>query len=72
MGVSVPLAWNELDKLSGSAQWTISAIPSRLGVGNDPWSDYAPQAIGRAMATFGFKQAEEKYACSVKHSFTFR
>lgn len=60
MGVSVPLAWDELDNISGSAQWSIGTIHSRLDVGNGPWSDYAPQAVGRAMATFGFKPAKAR------------
>lgn len=55
LGVSVPVAWDELEQLTGGAQWTISNIHARLDAGNDPWSDYAPQALGRAMAAIGFE-----------------
>ncbi|VFR31453.1 ATP-dependent DNA ligase clustered with Ku protein, LigD [plant metagenome] len=53
LGVSVPIRWDELDSLESSAQWTIADIAARLEVGNAPWSDYAPQAIGRAMKAMG-------------------
>lgn len=53
LGVSVPIGWDELDSLESSAQWTIADIGERLDVGNAPWSDYAPQAIGRAMKAMG-------------------
>lgn len=53
LGVSVPIGWDELDSLESSAQWTIADIAARLEVGNAPWSDYAPQAIGRAMKAMG-------------------
>ncbi|NGT16355.1 DNA ligase D [Achromobacter insolitus] len=55
LGVSVPVRWTELDGLKGSAQWTIANIHTRLDVGNDPWDDYAPQAIGKAMKQLGVK-----------------
>ncbi len=29
-------------------------VDRRLDTGNDPWQDYAPQAIGRAMKRLGF------------------
>lgn len=56
MGVSVPLAWDELDGLKRSDQWTIANIHDRLDVGNAPWDDYTPQTLGRAMKTLGFEQ----------------
>jgi len=55
LGVSVPVAWEELDKLTGGAHWTIRDIHGRLDVGNAPWADYAPQSLGRAMAAMEFK-----------------
>lgn len=55
LGVSVPVGWDELAKLSGGAHWTIATIHTRLDAGNAPWSDYAPQAVGRAMQALGFK-----------------
>ncbi|RII99262.1 DNA ligase D [Achromobacter sp. K91] len=55
LGVSVPVRWDELDGLKGSAQWTIANIHARLDAGNEPWDDYAPQAIGRAMKQLGIE-----------------
>ncbi|MNT52173.1 putative ATP-dependent DNA ligase YkoU [compost metagenome] len=55
LGVSVPVAWDELDKIKGGAHWTISDIHARLDTGNTPWDDYAPQAAGRAMAAMDFE-----------------
>lgn len=55
LGVSVPVAWEELAKLSGGAHWTIANIHSRLDAGNTPWQGYAPQAIGPAMAAMDYK-----------------
>lgn len=54
LGVSVPVAWDELADLKSSAHWTISNIHTRLDAGNAPWDDYAPQAVGRAMAAMEF------------------
>ncbi|HEY9271480.1 DNA ligase D [Achromobacter sp.] len=53
LGVSVPVRWDELDGLKGSTHWTIANIHTRLDAGNEPWDDYAPQAIGRAMKQLG-------------------
>jgi bifunctional non-homologous end joining protein LigD len=55
LGVSVPVAWEELAKLSGGAHWTIANIHARLDAGNTPWEGYAPQAVGRAMAAIDFR-----------------
>ncbi len=55
MGVSVPLAWEELDAVRASNQWTIANIHERLDVGDTPWDDYAPQAIAGAMRAMDFK-----------------
>lgn len=39
--VSVPIAWEELDEISGSAMWTIQTLPQRLvQQQSDPWNDY--------------------------------
>jgi len=54
LGVSVPVAWDELADLKSSAHWTISNIHTRLDAGNAPWDGYAPQAVGRAMAAMEF------------------
>jgi bifunctional non-homologous end joining protein LigD len=42
LGVSVPVAWDELVELRGGDQWTIRTLPQRLAdlAGHDPWADY--------------------------------
>jgi DNA ligase D len=54
LGISVPVGWDELGQLKRGAQWTLADVDRRLDTGNDPWQDYAPQAIGRAMKRLGF------------------
>ena len=55
MGVSVPLSWDELGDVPASDKWTIATIHTRLDVGDSPWDDYQPQALGAAMKAMGFK-----------------
>lgn len=50
----MPLAWEELDAVRASNQWTIANIHERLDVGDSPWDDYAPQAIAGAMKAMDF------------------
>lgn len=59
LGVSVPIAWLELDALSGSAHWTVANIASRLPTGNSPWDDYdrSAQTLSGAMKTLGFARS---------------
>jgi bifunctional non-homologous end joining protein LigD len=40
LGVSVPVAWDELASLTGGAHWTATTIPERLSTGNLPWQGY--------------------------------
>ncbi|MDC0716595.1 DNA ligase D [Nannocystis bainbridge] len=41
LGVSVPLAWTELDKLTAGDQWNIFNVPARLdALRKDPWAGY--------------------------------
>ena len=40
LGVSVPVAWDELAGLTGAAQWTVGNIEERLRVGNGVWEGY--------------------------------
>ena len=52
MGVSVPLAWNEVEQTTGGAQWTVTNLHERLdALRTDPWADYANtrQRITREM-----------------------
>ncbi|MCP2513350.1 DNA ligase D [Achromobacter mucicolens] len=55
LGVSVPVKWDELDKLTGGAHWTIQDIHARLDAGNTPWDDYAPQSLAPAMSAMEFE-----------------
>jgi bifunctional non-homologous end joining protein LigD len=56
LGVSVPIAWHELDALESAAQWTVTNAASRLAIGNSPWDAYAKssQGLGPAMAALGY------------------
>ncbi|WP_426086601.1 DNA ligase D [Janthinobacterium sp. PSPC1-1] len=56
LGISVPLAWEELDKLKAGDQWNVGNVHSRLDVGNAPWAGYARSARGidKAMQKLGF------------------
>lgn len=57
LGISVPVAWNELGALSGGAHWNLTNIAPRLAVGNSPWDDYAGarRSLGAPMKKLGFK-----------------
>jgi bifunctional non-homologous end joining protein LigD len=57
LGVSVPVAWEEVEKLHASDQWTVANIHTRLDQGNTPWSDYdkSAQNLTAAMKLLGFK-----------------
>ena len=50
LGISVPVAWEELDKLAGGDHWTVGTVHTRLDVGNTPWDGYAKAAKGLAPA----------------------
>jgi bifunctional non-homologous end joining protein LigD len=50
LGISVPVAWEELDKLEGGDHWTVDTVHTRLDVGNAPWDGYAKAAKGLAPA----------------------
>ena len=51
LGVSVPVAWDELAGLTGAAQWTVRNIGERLRVGNGLWEEYAGAAQALTAAT---------------------
>lgn len=52
LGVSIPVAWEELEALTSAAHWTVANVEARLDAleAADPWADYAGtrQAITRA------------------------
>ena len=56
LSVSVPVAWQEIEALHSSAQWTVRNIASRLDQGNTPWEEYekSVQDVTTAMKLLGF------------------
>jgi bifunctional non-homologous end joining protein LigD len=61
LGVSVPVAWDELPGLIGGAHWTARTLGGRLATGNQPWDDYASSAKGltAAMKQLDFKPSAQ-------------
>src|SRR5690606_26998206 len=61
MGVSVPIRWAEVEKISSSAHWHIRNIHERLHTGNEPWDDYATSArtLANAMKSLGYKAPDK-------------
>lgn len=60
--VSVPLGWDEIDRLSGSTDWTVAEVPRRVlasppGRATDPWARYrklkqkVPASLVRKLAS---------------------
>ncbi|SEB21341.1 DNA ligase D [Variovorax sp. YR216] len=56
LGVSVPVAWDELPGLTSASQWTVRTIGRRLPAGNTPWDGMAKsaKALGPAMKKLGY------------------
>jgi bifunctional non-homologous end joining protein LigD len=50
MGVSVPVAWKELEALTGGAHWTVRSVEQRLRIGNKPWQGYEAAAVSLTSA----------------------
>ena len=57
LGVSVPIAWSELAKVTSGAHWNVRNIYARLDKGNVAWSGYnkSAGALTGAMRTLGFR-----------------
>lgn len=57
MGVSVPVAWEELDALTSAAHWDARNIGERLATGNSPWEAYEKSRapLSAAMKAMAFK-----------------
>lgn len=58
LGVSMPVAWDDLPKLKSGAHWTVATAREHLSFETtDPWADYwkTKQALGAAMKVLGFK-----------------
>ncbi len=59
LGVSMPIAWDELDEVGSGAQWTIADARARLSLQKaDPWADYwtCRQGLGKAIKLIGTTQ----------------
>ncbi len=56
LGVSVPVAWDELPALESASQWDVRNIGRRLPAGNSPWEGMArsAKALGPAMKKLGY------------------
>ena len=56
LGVSVPLAWEELPDLRSGSHWTVENVQGRLAVGNAPWAtlDARRTSLGAAFRTLGY------------------
>jgi bifunctional non-homologous end joining protein LigD len=56
MGVSMPVAWDELDKLKSGAHWGIATAREHLSFeASDPWAEYGAtkQTLGAASKMLG-------------------
>jgi bifunctional non-homologous end joining protein LigD len=65
LGVSMPVAWEQLMALKGGAQWTIATAREYLSFEQkDPWADYwtAAQTLGEGMKTLGYKPSARRNA----------
>jgi bifunctional non-homologous end joining protein LigD len=65
LGVSMPVAWEQLTALKGGAQWTVQTAREYLSFEpRDPWAGYwtTAQTIERGMKTLGMKAAAVKNA----------
>ncbi|RZI90416.1 MAG: ATP-dependent DNA ligase, partial [Variovorax sp.] len=56
LGVSVPIAWDEVVRVDSGAHWKLANIHSRLDQGNTPWEKFAASAGSprQAMEALGF------------------
>lgn len=50
MGVSVPVSWEELGRVTGGAHWNVQSVGGRLRTGNGPWRDYGGAAVSLSAA----------------------
>lgn len=58
LGVSMPVAWDDLPKIKSGAQWTIKTAREHLSFQtSDPWADYwtKKQTVKAAMKKLGLK-----------------
>ena len=59
LGISVPIAWEELPSIKGGDHWNIHTVHARLDKGNEPWAAYAKSArsLTAAMKKLGLTPA---------------
>ena len=57
LGISVPVAWDELEGLTSGDQWNVKNAHTRLDHGNEPWAGYAKAAksLTAAMKKMDYK-----------------
>jgi bifunctional non-homologous end joining protein LigD len=58
LGVSMPLAWDQLPELKSGAQWTVATAREYLSFArDDPWADYwkCRQTLTKAMKALGLE-----------------
>jgi bifunctional non-homologous end joining protein LigD len=63
LGVSMPVAWEQLMALKGAAQWTVLTAREYLSFeANDPWAEYwtTRQNLAAGMKTLGFKASASR------------
>ena len=60
LGISVPLAWDELEAVRAGDQWNVHNAHTRLDQGNAPWAAYAKSArsLNAAMKKMEFVPPE--------------
>ncbi len=57
LGVSVPVAWEELPVLTSASQWTVANAAERFATGNKPWEamERSRKGLAPAMKLLGYK-----------------
>ncbi len=53
LGISVPVAWDEVSGLGQGDRWSVANVDRRLNVADIPWRQYAPQSLDKALEAFG-------------------
>ena len=56
MGVSMPVAWEELPSLTSGAHWTLRNVAERFEIGNSPWNAWnqSGRGLSAPMRRVGF------------------
>ncbi|MFC7518549.1 hypothetical protein ACFQUU_26405 [Herbaspirillum sp. GCM10030257] len=58
LGISVPVAWDELNDLTSGAHWTVASAATRFPIGNTPLAEYESSAaqINEAIEVLGLRR----------------